>query len=368
MPGVLLLLKADGVGGVERLVASLADVLADRGVEVRIAALGPPAAGASATAGLLADRDVTVLDDRGGTSPWRRVRQLVRWRRLVAAQRPVAVVAFGPSPSSVAGLARWRRSYRLVIAEMGDPFIPRRRRWNRWWMWTYRRADALVVPTERLAEEMTPLRRRPRELVAIPNVLAPQVPLADPDGPRQPLIVGMGRFVPGKRYGDLVEAFARLGDDAAGWRVVLLGEGQERAAWTTLAERLGVAGRIDLPGFHLAPWEVLADASVFVLCSSHEGFANVVVEAMASGCAVVASDCRYGPRDVLVPVDGRPAAGELYPVGDVEALTEHLRRLVGDDQRRRELARVASERALDFTPAAIGPHWVRVLGLDPPRH
>jgi len=142
-----------------------------------------------------------------------------------------------------------------------------------------------------------------------------------------------------------------------------VGDGRERARWNDLAERLGIADRIDMPGMHDAPWQLLATASVFVLCSQHEGFPTVLLEAMASGCAVVSSDCRYGPREVLAPSATEPAAGLLYPVGDVEALSEHLRNLLGDAELRTRLAHQSAQRVTDFTADAIGPAWARVLGL-----
>lgn len=357
-PRVLVLLKSDGIGGVERLVASLADLLHARGVQVEIVTLGPSAA----EQGILHDRDVTVLDPPVRRGPLRRLAQLVLLRRLVRARPPAAVVAFGPSASAVAALGR-RRGVRTVVAEVGDPFIERRRRWNRWWRWTHRRADVLVVQTDRLAEEVRALRTRPPEVAVIGNVLPPHVPHAPPTADRALAIVGVGRFSAGKRYDDLLAAFARLGPAADGWRITLLGDGEERDRWSAVADELGIADRVEMPGFHPAPWEVLAGASVFALCSAHEGFPTVLLEAMASGCAVVASDCRFGPRDVLGATASQPESGLLYPVGDVDALAARLRELLADHERRISLATAAARRVHDFGPDVIGSAWLDVLGL-----
>jgi Glycosyltransferase len=73
-----------------------------------------------------------------------------------------------------------------------------------------------------------------------------------------------------------------------------------------------------MPGFVDNPYKFMSKASVFVLSSIYEGFANVIVEAMACGLSVVSTDCESGPREILE--DGK--YGKLVPVGDPEALAK----------------------------------------------
>ncbi|WP_375409495.1 glycosyltransferase [uncultured Methylobacterium sp.] len=136
---------------------------------------------------------------------------------------------------------------------------------------------------------------------------------------RPALILAVGRLVPEKRYDRLIAAFRELPSDT---RLVILGEGPERAALTTAAAEFG--DRVRMPG-HADPWQAYADARVFALTSTSESFGNVVVEALASGLPVVATDCG-GPREILA--EGR--FGRLVSVGDHGALVDALSRSLAE--------------------------------------
>jgi glycosyltransferase involved in cell wall biosynthesis len=87
-------------------------------------------------------------------------------------------------------------------------------------------------------------------------------------------------------------------------------------------------------------------ARVFVLASQYEGFGNVLVEALAVGTRVVATDCPVGPREVLQ--DGR--LGALLPTGDVRALAAAMAQALADDSGPRDPAE-AEAVARRFTQA-----------------
>ena len=103
-------------------------------------------------------------------------------------------------------------------------------------------------------------------------------------------------------------------------RLVILGEGKKRTELEMLAQKLGVAADVNLPGWVDNPLAWMARAAVFVLSSAWEGFGNVVAEALACGCPVVSTDCPSGPAEIL---DGG-AYGPLVPVGDDAALAKAI--------------------------------------------
>ena len=100
----------------------------------------------------------------------------------------------------------------------------------------------------------------------------------------------------------------------------ILGEGSERTALETQVHALGLEGRVLLPGYKSDPAPYYARADLFVLSSDHEGFGNVIVEALDHGVPVVSTDCPSGPREILQ--EGK--YGTLVPVGDVDALAQAM--------------------------------------------
>ena len=141
---------------------------------------------------------------------------------------------------------------------------------------------------------------------------------ASPSG--EPLIVTVGKLKKQKDHATLLRALARLRQDVPA-RLVIFGEGPERAALEHLAEQLGIADTVSLPGFTANPFAAMARADVFVLSSTYEGLPTVLIEALACGCPVVSTDCPSGPEEILE--QGR--YGSLVPVGDEAALAETMR-------------------------------------------
>jgi glycosyltransferase involved in cell wall biosynthesis len=105
-----------------------------------------------------------------------------------------------------------------------------------------------------------------------------------------------------------------------------LGKGSLKHSLKRLAASLGVGDDVWLPGFVDNPFKFMARSSVFALSSRFEGLPGVLIQAMATGCPVVSTDCPSGPREILK--DGK--YGPLVPVGHVEALADGIRNVLGN--------------------------------------
>jgi glycosyltransferase involved in cell wall biosynthesis len=136
-----------------------------------------------------------------------------------------------------------------------------------------------------------------------------------------------GRLTPIKRPLDLVRVLRALRDDGVDALLAAVGDGEERAAVQRLARELGVADRCRLVGFRrdVADWYAAFDA--FLLTSQNEGTPVAVIEALAAGRPVVATDAG-GTRTVVA--DGE--SGYVTPIGDVEALAAGLGALARDPE------------------------------------
>ncbi len=190
-------------------------------------------------------------------------------------------------------------------------------------------ADAIVAVSDGVADDMAHVSRRPRDTIRVIDnpVLTPGFveqcaasvdhPFFTDGGP--PVFVGVGRLERIKNFALLVDAFAqlRLERDA---RLVLIGEGAERAALEAQVERLGVAQDVAFLGFQERRLAFIARAAALVSSSLSEGLPNVLIEALAAGTQVVSTDCTAGPRQILE--DGR--YGTLVPVGDAAAMARAM--------------------------------------------
>ncbi len=136
-----------------------------------------------------------------------------------------------------------------------------------------------------------------------------------------PVVVAVGRLSPEKDYPVLLDAFAALATDTDA-RLLICGEGAERARLEAQVARLGLAERVDLAGFVANPYAYVARAAVLALPSRWEGLPNALIHALALGTRVVATDCPGGSAEILE----RGRWGALVPVGDADRLGRALRR------------------------------------------
>jgi len=168
-------------------------------------------------------------------------------------------------------------------------------------------------------------------------------------------IIGCGRLHRQKGFDLLLRAVARLGD--ADLAVVILGEGPERGSLEALGRELGLGTRLVMPGFVENPWAWIGRASAFVLPSRWEGFASVLVEAMACGTPVVAADCDYGPREIV----HNEKNGLLVRSDDAQSLAQAIQRILADPALGTDLAARGRERAMDFDASSIAHRYMDLV-------
>ncbi len=137
-----------------------------------------------------------------------------------------------------------------------------------------------------------------------------------------PTLLSVGHLIERKGHDLAIAALA----DLPGWSLLILGEGPERGRLEALAAAPSVAGRVRLLGArpHAALPAIYGAADLLVLASSREGWANVLLEAMACGTPVVASDIWGNPEVVRAPAAGRIVARAP------SAIAEGVRALAAD--------------------------------------
>jgi GalNAc-alpha-(1->4)-GalNAc-alpha-(1->3)-diNAcBac-PP-undecaprenol alpha-1,4-N-acetyl-D-galactosaminyltransferase len=338
------------MGGAERTAVSLATHLVGAGLDVTVVTIadeGPDhfalPSGARRARVILPPAEGWKLRRLGNA-----LRRILALRRTLRGLGPDAVVALGAVPSVVSLVASLGIRVPVVVSERTNPRLARDSRMvSLARRLTYPLSRFVVVQTEALrswAEDVAPADR----VRVIPNAARLPEPRSRV-AHRRPAVVAVGRLIRDKGFDLLVRAFATTRQAHP--------EGPERTSLESLIRDLRLGSDVLLPGATDDPDAAMRAADIFVLSSRREGFPNVLLEALANGCACVAFDCECGPRELLR--DG--VDGLLVPGGNEPALAGALSRLMGDEALRRALAARAPECMERFSPDRIGAMWLELL-------
>ena len=361
-PDLALFLPRLERGGAERVILDLAAVLTSDGLDVDLVL---------ASVGGALDRDLPNGVRRVDLRAQRTLAALLPLRGYLRRERPRALLATLEHANVVALLAsRGLSGTRVCVREANTASHDlahgglRQRVLLPLMRGLYRRADAVIAASEGVANDLVEHLRVPHErLQVIANpVLTPRVwelasappphPWFADDGP--PTVLAVGRLTEQKRFDVLLRAFATASAQHP-CRLVILGEGERRTDLEGIASKLGVADRVALPGFMENPFACMARCAVFVLSSAWEGLPNALIQAMALGAPVVATDCRSGPREVL----DAGQHGALVPVDDVGAMSDAIVAALVNAVRF-DAPRAWLER---YDYRSVANHYARALGL-----
>jgi glycosyltransferase involved in cell wall biosynthesis len=195
--------------------------------------------------------------------------------------------------------------------------------------------------------------------------------------------VTMGRLASQKGHWHLIRAFRKITDHMPEMELAILGEGPLEEYLKKLVSDLNLEDQIKFLGFQSNPYPHLANSTMFILPSLYEGFPNVLIEAMACGIPVLASDCYTGPREILAPETDYlhqtgnieyAKYGVLIPVCDGKKysaaddltreeniLADAVINLCNDPAKLDSYSKKAMERVSDFHPTKIGKQWIELI-------
>lgn len=309
--------------------------------------------------------DVPVHDLRA-SSLWTAWRPLARRLR---SERPDVLFSTCSGMNLPAAVAARRvgGSQRLVLSERNG-LVRDQPAWKRRLLLAFKRAlypaaDVVTAVSEGVRQDLVARLALPPErvrtvyspLVTPELASAAAAPCPDPwlAPGEPPVILSAGRLVPAKDFETLLRAFARLRQRFPA-RLVILGDGPDRPHLEALAGRLECRDQTRMPGFVADPFAYMARSTVFASSSRFEGLPGVLVQAMACGVAVVATDCPFGPAEIVE--DG--VTGLLVAVRDPAALAAAIGRLLADAELRSRLGSHARQSAARFTVERVLPLYV----------
>ena len=167
-------------------------------------------------------------------------------------------------------------------------------------------------------------------------------------------IICVGRLSPQKRFDRMIDAFATIADKYPQWHVDIFGGGEKHSV-VSLQQRIaekGLKGRVDINPPINDIYAEYQRSEFFVLSSDFEGFGLVITEAMSCGIPVVATDCPYGPSEIIE--DGKTG---LLAKMDVEDLAAKMEWMITHDAERQQMGILARQAVARYQLEQVMPKW-----------
>jgi glycosyltransferase involved in cell wall biosynthesis len=349
-----------GGGGAERVMLNLAKILKEH---YKVSLVVSKAEGPYLP-------DIQALDlelvDLGSRRPRT---SLVPFAKYAFSASPDVVISALEPANIAAAVVRLMKGYRLILTEHSTPsaHYPGQRdvllrNYPRIARIFYPLADKIVAVSEGVREDMIRVYKLPSKKVRVIynpvinsgffeklNAEVSVSPLLDEKNKR-PLIIAAGRLDFTKGF-DVLLCAVRQVIKVMSVSLIIFGEGPERAKLESMAEELGIAPYVRMPGFTPYLPAYLRQANLFVLSSRWEGLPTVLIEALAAGVPVVSTDCPSGPREIL---EGGKW-GKLVPVENSDALAHAIL-----EQLRAPLVPPA-ESWVRFTEETIAQEWLSLV-------
>ena len=167
-------------------------------------------------------------------------------------------------------------------------------------------------------------------------------------------IISVGRLEKQKNHKLLIDSYIKIYDRIKGDKLIIYGEGSLRSELENYINSNNMNDSILLPGVKNNIWKELSKSKIFVLPSNYEGMPNALMEAMAVGVPVIATDCPCGGPKELIKNDKQ---GLLVECNDINKLSEAILRLTQDEKLLSNMSKEIKNRALDFKPEIIYKKW-----------
>lgn len=176
---------------------------------------------------------------------------------------------------------------------------------------------------------------------------------------KENVVLAVGSLHKSKGFDMLIKAFKLVAEDeiSSDWKLIIVGEGEQRKELENYIESNGLKERILLPGKTESIQEYYLTSSIFVLSSRYEGLPNVLIEAQFFGLPCIAFDCDYGPREILQ--DGE--TGILVYPGDIKSLSHNIITLINDGGLRKDLGAKAQKASIRYSKDSIGDLWEKLI-------
>ncbi len=354
---VLFHIYSLGKGGAERVVTTLAAQMAERGIEVCVATLC-----VSATEYPLDERvrrinvGLTEAEEKKNKIARMRTR-IKKLRDCLKKEQPDVVYAFMQTANYRAVLAARGLNIPVIISVRSNPAVDyASKKQQKLANFLYQKAAGAVFQTTGARDFFAP--EVASKAAVILNPLNPKYEGIDYPAQRRKAFVSVGRFHEAKDYMTLVKAFERIAGDYPDYNLEIYGGASEDNSIHQVREQVRshhLTERILFMGSREDLEKCITDAACYVLSSKYEGMPNALMEAMALGLPVVATDCPSGGPAALIE-DGEN--GLLVEVGNDKEMAAAMRKMLEYPKDVERVSRAAKKIIEDASAEKITGEWL----------
>jgi glycosyltransferase involved in cell wall biosynthesis len=297
------------------------------------------------------------------------IERILTLRNNIKTLQPDILIGMMTNSSVMAILACIGLKTKVIVSERN---YPARKTVSTFWSClrklTYKLADGHAAQTDKTLKWLQTYTKS-RNVHVIPNSVKWPIsafsPIIDPAKfvtAENKLILAVGTKLKQKGFDLLLEAFSRISDSYPEWQLAIVGIDKETnskdyKALIHMTQNFDITDRVIFVGKvgNIGDWYERAD--IFVLSSRYEGFPNVLIEAMASGCSCVAFDCDTGPRDIIEHNQN----GLLVSPENVDDMADTISLLINDNALRNKLSQNAITVRENFSENAILIKWCDLI-------
>lgn len=347
---ILLIITSLGVGGEQKAARILTNEFIKKGHKVFILSLLP-----KSEKTFLFNSEINISYIKHNNTRLRHFNRICGILDASNRIKPDVILAFAAIPSIYCSALRKKLGIPVVITERNDPkaypivFKAIRRM-------VFPQSDFAVFQTNE-ASKCYPFISNSKKAV-IPNAVDTENLVQDNILCRRKVIVNISRFVNSKRQEDLIKAFASISTLLPNYTLELYGDGPTKQQIIKYAMSVNCPDKICFFDSDPNVWNKIKDASIFVLCSEHEGIPNSLIEALYFGVPSISTNCRIGgPKDLINDREN----GILVPVRDVNSLAKAILEIANDQSLADKFSANSKKKMLDYTPEIIADKWLRIF-------
>lgn len=345
-------------GGAERVISNLSNYLINNGYDVNILTvinsnieydINP-----KVNLECLDDKFINVRNEKSGKIKKiaNFVKRIKLMKKAVNKIRPDIIISFLPYTSFITLKAI--KNIPIIVSVRNDPKIEYSSKiYNFLMKKLYPKADGFVFQTEDAKQYFANIINVESKI--IPNPINEEfVANQEFQGERKKEIVSVGRLFKQKNHQLLIDAFADLSNELLNYKLIIYGEGEDREKLQKIIRDKKLENRIFLPGNIKDVKGKIYDAKMFILSSDYEGMPNALMEAMALGVPVIATNCPCGGPEFLIENNTN---GILIDVGDKEQLKNAILKIIKDREFSKKIAHNAIGISKKLAPEKINKKW-----------